>query len=127
MNYSDYALIWIYNHALYLLVWQHFFADFICQTSNMALGKSKSNKWLLIHIAAYTSTFFFWGVQFALVNGLSHLVIDYFTSRFSSKMWKRGMEGDPMGYRLFWITIGADQALHVTILLWTASRFLLAF
>ena len=121
MTRYDHSLVWIYNNALFILVWQHFFADFVCQTSWMALGKSKSNKPLFIHIAVYTSTFFFWGAQFAIINGFTHLVIDYFTSRFTSKMWATG------NHRMFWIGIGFDQALHVTILLWTAKYLLLSF
>lgn len=127
MSWSDNALVWIYNHSLFILVWQHFFADFVCQNSYMALGKSKSNKPLLLHVAVYTSTFFFWGVPFALINGLTHLLTDYFTSRFTSKMWARGIAGDPMGFRLFWIGIGFDQAVHLSILLYTAKYLLLAF
>ena len=127
MTTYDYVLIWIYNHSLFILIWLHFLSDFVCQTSDMALGKSKSNKWLLIHIGVYTIPFLFFGVKFALINGISHLIIDYFTSRFNSKMWARGVAGDPLGYRLFWIGIGFDQALHITILLWTAKYLLLAF
>lgn len=127
MTRYDYFLIWIYNHSLFILVWQHFFADFVCQNSYMALGKSRSNKPLFLHIAVYTSTFFFWGVKFALINGLTHLVVDYFTSRFTSKIWALGTYGNPNGFRLFWIGIGFDQALHITILLWTAKYLLLAF
>lgn len=134
MTTYDNALVWIYNHSLFILVWQHFFADFVCQNSYMALGKSKSNKPLLLHIAVYTSTFFFWGVKFALINGMTHMITDYYTSRFTSKMWALGIKesnpefkGRPIGFRLFWIGIGFDQAVHMTILLYTAKYLLLAF
>jgi hypothetical protein len=124
---KDQLLMWIYNNSIFVLIWMHFVMDFVCQTHNMALGKSKSNKWLLIHIAVYSTPFLFFGVPFALINGLTHLVIDYFTSRFNSKMWKKGTDGDPFGFRLFWIGIGFDQALHATILMWLAKHLLLAF
>lgn len=136
MTTYDNALVWIYNHSLYILVVMHWIADFVCQTSYMALGKSKSNKPLLLHVSVYTLPFFFWGVKFALVNGVCHFMVDYVTARFNSKMWARGMgdpkatppiPGDPFGFRMFWIGIGFDQMVHMLVLLWTAQYLLLAF
>jgi hypothetical protein len=127
MTTYDNFIVWTYNHSLYILVWMHFFMDFVCQSNQMALNKSKSNKWLAYHIVVYTLPFLFWGVKFALINGVAHFFTDYYTSRFSSKMWKRGVDGDPFGYRLFWVCIGFDQALHLTVLLYTAQYLLFAF
>jgi hypothetical protein len=121
MNYYDYVLIWIYNHSLYVLLSLHFFMDFVFQSNNMATKKSTSNKWLLIHVACYSTPFLFFGIPFALINGLSHLVIDYVTSRISKKFWEAKQ------LHWFFVVIGFDQLLHTSILLWLASRFLLAF
>ena len=69
---------------LLLLVWVHFLGDFIAQTNDMAIKKSQSNKWLLIHISVYTVPMLLFGVVFALVNGAAHFVTDYVTSRLGA-------------------------------------------
>ena len=98
---------------IYAVLFTHFVADFILQTDAMAKGKSTSNKWLAIHIAAYSAPFLIFGPLYALVNGASHFAIDYFSSRASSRMWKAGRVHD------FFVVIGFDQFLHVAILVAT--------
>lgn len=121
MTYYDHTLIWIYNNSLYVLIWLHFVMDFMCQTDSMALNKSSSNKWLLIHVGVYSTPFLFFGVPFALINGLSHLMIDYVTSRINKRLW------EAKKVHWFFVGVGFDQAMHMSILLWLAKHFLLAF
>lgn len=109
----------------YLLLLGHWVSDFIMQTDEMAQNKSKSLKWLVIHVSAYTlvlsafalpilfiESFDKW-TAFVLTNGVSHGIIDMFTSKLSSKMWKQQRVHD------FFVVIGFDQLLHVAILYWS--------
>lgn len=100
---------------IYALIWTHFLADFILQSDAMARGKSKSIKWLSIHIAVYTLAFLLFGWKFAIVNGAAHWCVDFFTSRITSKLWEK------KEVHWFFVVIGADQALHMTILFATTS------
>ena len=100
------------------LILTHFIADFVLQTDEMAKGKSKSNKWLLIHVGAYAAPFLFFGFKFALLNGCIHFLVDWYTSRLSSYMWEKGRVHD------FFTVIGADQAIHMFTLV-ISAKFLL--
>ena len=96
-----------------LLVWLHWISDFVFQTDNMAMNKSSSIKWLSIHIGVYMIPFFWFGWQFALINGALHWVTDFFTSKWSGYYCKAGKIG------LQFKVIGLDQAIHLTCLLGT--------
>ena len=96
--------------TLIAIIIVHLISDFILQTDEMAKGKSKSNKWLTIHVLVYTFPFFIFGWKFAILNGAFHFVTDYLTSRLSSKMWSQNRVHD------FFVVIGADQALHMIVL-----------
>ena len=94
----------------------HFVSDFVLQSSRVALNKSKSNLVLLEHIAVYSMLFVvFVNPLYGLVNGVLHGVVDYFTSRITSALWKRGET------HWFFVVIGFDQLLHVVILVTTYS------
>ena len=96
------------------LIWLHFITDFLCQTDQMALNKSTSNKWLGIHVLTYSSLFFlFFGWKFALINGIGHFITDWITFRATSYLWKKEER------HWFFVVIGFDQAIHMTTLLLT--------
>lgn len=80
----------------------------------MATNKSKSNLALLSHVTAYTIPFMvIISPLYGLVNGVIHFIIDYNTSRVSSKLW-----ADKKTH-WFFVTIGFDQLLHALTLIWT--------
>ena len=91
----------------------HLFADFILQTDQMAINKSKSNFWLTLHIACYSVPFLIFGWKFALVNAIGHWITDFITSRITSYLWKKEER------HWFFVTIGIDQAIHLTTLILT--------
>ena len=98
---------------LLLLVWIHFFADFICQSDKMAQNKSKSIKWLSIHSLIYTLPFLLFGWKFSILNGLLHFGVDYTTSKINKQLWEN------KEVHWFFVGIGADQAVHMTLLILT--------
>ncbi len=107
----------------------HFLADFVFQSSKMATGKSKSLKWLSIHVGVYALVslisfyvisihfsnnlyaFYWWGINVAM-----HFMVDFFTSKITSKYWEE------KNMRFFFVMIGFDQLLHNVCLI---SSFLL--
>lgn len=95
------------------IVWLHFMSDFILQSNEMATKKSKSMIWLTIHVIVYSFPFLLLGWKYALVNGLAHWVVDFFTSRATSRLWEK------KEVHWFFVVIGFDQALHMTILFLT--------
>ena len=110
--------IWV----LIMVVWAHWIGDFVLQSDQMARMKSKSNFWLLFHTGVYTVVLLaLFGWKYALINGVAHTVVDYFTSRFNAKMWEK------KEIHWFFTGIGFDQACHYTILLLTIPTIVLTF
>jgi len=93
-----------------LLVWLHFIADFVFQSDYMAQNKSKSNQVLLLHVLVYSLPFYIIGWEFALLNGAMHFVVDYITSRITSRLWAK------KEVHWFFVVVGLDQAIHMTCL-----------
>jgi hypothetical protein len=93
-----------------IAIWLHFFADFICQTDQMALNKSKDNGWLGIHCLVYALPFLYFGPIFAIIACGTHFVIDWCTSRANAKLWANDKR------HWFFTMIGFDQALHLSVL-----------
>lgn len=100
-----------------IIIWLHWLADFVLQTDKMATNKSTSMKWLLSHVSVYSVCLLIVGWKFAIVNGLAHLIIDFFTSKATSYLWKKGDRHN------FFVVIGMDQALHLSILYLTRNLF----
>lgn len=96
-----------------IVIWLHFFSDFILQWDYMSRQKSKSSAWLGLHILIYSIPMLWFGWKFALVNGLAHFVTDWFSSRATSKLYSMGQ------IHWFFVVIGLDQAIHLTTLIWT--------
>jgi hypothetical protein len=102
------------NVILKLLV-LHWFSDFVLQTDQMAVNKSKSNYWLGYHVLVYMIPFsLIFGWRYALLNGAIHFIVDWNTSRVTSRLWTEKK------VHYFFVVIGADQMLHAMTLLWTA-------
>ena len=101
--------IWV----IFALVWIHFIADFICQGDKMAVNKSTSVKWLSIHSLVYTLPFLLFGWKFAVLNGLLHFGVDLITSKINKQLW------EDKKVHWFFVGIGADQAVHMTLLVST--------
>lgn len=108
----------------------HFLADFVFQSSKMATGKSKSLKWLSIHVLVYGLVSILSAVYIAVkfnqnelginyelgigwltVNVGLHFIVDFFTSKITSRLW------EVKNTRLFFVMIGFDQLLHSFCLL----------
>lgn len=104
--------------ALHILL-VHFIADFVFQTHEQSVKKSKSFKWLMYHTLTYSViTFMGWsmyimhskgfrlGFYLFLITLITHTLTDYFTSRWTSRLWKEEKVHD------FFVVIGFDQMLH---------------
>lgn len=124
----------------------HFIGDFYLQTNWMALNKSKDSRALLAHGLAYSAPLFAgiffvdgvkpeMGVLWVLTNLFAHVAVDSVTSRITSHLWFVTVKDDGLGNGLevsfdpvkrhrFFVTIGADQAVHYSIVFLTASILL---
>lgn len=100
----------------------HWVADFICQSHEMSLKKSKSNWWLSYHVGVYsTVTGLGWLVfnqswlilSMIGITFVTHWITDYFTSRWTSKLYAKG------DIHNFFVVVGLDQFIHYTTLLLT--------
>lgn len=112
------------------LTFGHWFADFVLQTRKIAETKSKSLRSLFTHVTHYTLALaavmvpilirqYNWKlvVAFILVNGFTHLVTDFATSKMSAAAYQKEDKSQ------FWNIIGFDQSLHWSHLLITYFGF----
>jgi len=97
-----------------ILIWIHFFADFILQTDDMAIKKSKDIWWLFIHSFFYMIPFCIYpNIAYGIINGCSHFLIDLVTSKITTCLYQKDKR------HWFFVVIGLDQAIHLTILILT--------
>ncbi len=112
------------------IILNHWIADFIMQTHEMATQKSKSNYWLTKHVVSYgigmtASAALVWyfsgafiaGFIWLFINTILHWITDYNTSRWTSKLYAQ------QKYHDFFVVIGMDQVIHYTCLFITYSYF----
>jgi hypothetical protein len=107
------AVVMLSLSTITLVLFTHWVADFVLQSNWMAQGKSKTYLPLISHVAVYTLVLALIHPLWAIVNGILHLVVDYFTSRISSKLYAKG------DIHNFFVVIGLDQFIHVITLLTT--------
>lgn len=102
-----------------LLIWVHWLADFLLQSDEMAVNKSKSIFWLTVHVGIYTCCLvIFQNFYFMFINGILHWITDFFTSKLSSYYYKKNDRHN------FFVAVGFDQAIHLTTLIITGYYFL---
>jgi len=97
---------------IYLAIWLHFIGDFVLQSDSTARAKSKNWLALARHVFIYSLCLLFIGVEYAILNGAAHFIIDAITSRITSGLYKKGE------IHWFFVVIGFDQAVHVTLLIY---------
>lgn len=115
------------------LIYNHWLADFLLQTEDMATKKSTSNYWLFRHVLAYTngmipsmiltwivSGSFIVAISWWILNSVLHYITDYYTSRWTSKLYANKQFYSPNKYikifnfPAFFSVIGFDQCIHYT-------------
>ena len=121
---------------LIILMAIHWLSDFVCQTHEMSIKKSKSILWLTYHVTVYSAvtsilwlTFFGLGpdvkiiatfIPVFLITFGTHWVSDYFTSKWTSRLWAEEKVHE------FFVVIGLDQLIHATTLLITFNYLIKA-
>ena len=115
-----------------ILLGTHWLADFSLQTDWQATYKYQNNRALLNHVLTYTTCIaivsaVMFGIHFihlgrswlffVVINGVLHLVTDYFSSRLKAKLL--------MKQNHFWLytVIGLDQLFHQSTLVVTLWYF----
>ncbi len=112
--------------SIWIILWiilVHWVADFVFQTHEQSINKSKSWKYLIEHTLTYSTIWYvlsmlLWpaghimswyvlnSIYFTSITFVCHTITDYFTSRLNSKLW---IKGDTHN---FFVSIGFDQVLH---------------
>ena len=105
------------------MLFVHWLADFMLQTDWQAKNKYNNWKALFGHVMIYSLVM---SLGFAIVGGLSrlhyailvsgitfitHILIDYFTSKLNHMLWDKKMS------HYFFGCVGFDQFIHLSILL----------
>lgn len=134
--------LFIVFQVLFILT-NHWVADFLLQTQDMATKKSKENYWLTKHVLSYVIgmsatalmiAIITWNLVPALlwlaINGGLHWCTDYYTSRWTSKLYAKQQFYTPNKYvkffnfPAFFSVIGLDQVIHYFCLFITYSLFI---
>lgn len=115
MNTEHYIILEVSHFTIITIIgllFLHWVVDFLMQTDYMALNKSKDIKVLLMHCAVYATPFiWFGGMRYVLFLFVTHFLIDFYTSRITSYLWKKEKR------YWFFVTIGFDQFLHYCALI----------
>jgi hypothetical protein len=111
------------EYQILIILFIHWVADFVLQTKEMGMNKSKSDYWLISHVFVYSMVWFFIGmfffkipqvILFVVTTFILHFITDYLTSRWTSKLYKQRKY---YGFPAFFSVIGLDQFLHYTQLI----------
>lgn len=105
------------NVQIVAVLFLHFIFDFVLQTDEVAINKSKNNKILFIHSMMYSSIWFMFSIHLGVLMFYSHFAIDFYTSRLTSYLWQKNDRHN------FFVMIGFDQFIHVAILLWLFDMY----
>ena len=106
-----------------ILILMHIIADVLLQGNTLSKLKSSKITFLFAHVGIYTVFFialsplllsltFMQGLVFSLINGATHLVIDFFTGKLKIKYWKESETK-------YMAVISIDHVLHILILIIT--------
>lgn len=127
--------IWVFLSIMFA----HWWADFVCQTDEMATNKSTDIWWLTNHAASYAFYVLLWTIgimgiycytndsnlpetflmlSFTGAIFIAHWVTDFITSKITAKLWKEKK------IHKFFVVIGFDQWLHAVQLLIIYKVFL---
>jgi len=111
---------------LMIVLFLHWFGDFVCQSRYIAENKGKSLSILTIHVGIYCLVMFFGLVffvdankllQFVWINFMLHWITDLTSSQITSFFWKK------KDIHKFFATVGFDQFVHQVGLLLTVKYF----
>jgi len=105
------------------MLFVHFLADFTLQTSEQAVQKSSSNKFLAYHVGTYSLMWllasfimlqsWYLALIFSLITFVCHFITDYATSRIGKPFWEK------QDYHNGFVVVGFDQLLHYVQLHYT--------
>jgi len=101
----------------------HVFAGFFLQSNRISKLKREKKRYLLEHVGMYTLAFIILspvllgltilqGLIFSLINGVLHLIVDYFTGKLKVML----IDKNEVKYNL---TIVMDYTIHMVILVST--------
>lgn len=99
--------------TLLLIFGLHFVGDYLLQTRYMGENKSSSNKALLLHGIVYSLPFLLIGFWYAILNGILHIIVDYFSSRSFKHYWSENNKFNAIA------VMGLDQYIHTVCLIIT--------
>lgn len=132
-----------YIISMIKLLFLHFVADFIFQSREMGKRKSIEFKWLLYHLTIQFLVFLpFTNWKFALFNIIAHGIIDWniwglYKTFVHCRIQRNPQhillsddtESGTLGWNFwedhwFFVTIGLDQFLHISTIVYLSSKFL---
>ena len=91
----------------------HCIGDFWLQPDEIATTKSSSILSLLTHTIVYSCCFFMFGLEYMIITCITHTCIDFVTSRICKYFYLNDQR------HWFFVTIGVDQMLHISLLVLT--------